>query len=207
MNWLAKNMKLIFFCLGVAIIIILAAPVWATDECRGHSCNDPTTVVNADSNVSTAVRHSSRSFGLSGGDVDISQCYRSYTYFVVWQDTKVNKLCVAIQQAAEGNFEAAARSRCSVRAIVNDYDSFAQCVALNTVKLVPPVVIEEPNYEEEEEAEAEYRQEQMQMQQDYDERIAQLEQRVSRPRVTREIIQQPFLSDEKRAKLQAVLDE
>ena len=51
-------------------------------------------------------------------------------------------------------------------------------------------------------------------QQAYEEDLAELEGRMARveakkqaPRVTRQIVQQPFLSDEKKAKLQAVLDE
>jgi len=195
------RIPLIFFLLGVAIILFLAAPVWSTDY--GH---DSDSTVTTSSVLNNSVRDSSRSFGLGAGDVDINDCYRSWSV-ILYQDSKVNKLCLADRQIAQGLYEAGARTRCSVRSVVKDYDNFDHCVRLNTVVIyVAPAPAPEANFEEEE-AEEEWREEQMQMQQDYDERIAVLEQRSSRPRVTREVIQQPFLSDEKRAKLQAVLDE
>ncbi len=203
---LTRKISLISFLLGMAILIFMAAPVWASGDCKGHSCNEPGTdiTVNPSSVLNNSVRDSSSSYGFGAGDVDINDCYRSYSV-ILYQDTKVNKLCLADQQIAQGLYEAGARTRCSIRSVVKDYDDFKHCVQLNTVVAYKPPPPPPPTVDKDEDED--------------DGRIQELEAQVAGlvndyeqqmqapPQVTRQTIHQPFLSDEKRAKLAAVLAE
>jgi len=194
--------KLVFFLLAVMIVIFLAAPAWSDANCVGHSCNDSTPNISIDnaSPVSNSVSHSSRAFGLSGGDIDIAQSYRSYSVlFGLYQDTKVNPLELARQLVAEGYYQEAAELRCAPRTVYKALGGKEACIAkFSLPPLALPVAAEEDNWEEEEE---EWHEEQMQMQQDYDERIAQLEQRPAPTATT--IIKQSRFTDEQKAALRA----
>jgi len=210
--------KLVFFLLAVAVVILMFSATWADGDCKGHSCNDTTPNISIDnaSPVSNSVSHSSRAIGVSGGDVDIAQSYRSYSIlFGLWQDTKVNPLELARQLVAEGYYQEAAELRCAPHTVSKALGGKDKCIAKfsqppQQVVFEVPVIIEELDADEVE-YEEEWHEEQMQMQQDYDERLEMLESRLNRPaprpQVIEKTVQQPFLSDEKRAKLQAVLDE
>jgi len=131
--------KLVGFLLLVALLVILCAPVWASG---GDNDTGPDVDVDSASSVSNSVRDSSSALGLSSGDVDINQCYRSYNYLVVWQDTKPNPLCLAQQLMAEGNYAAAAILRCEPRTIHKSYGGKDACIAALAVSPPEPVVVE-----------------------------------------------------------------
>ena len=160
-----------------------------------------------DMNAQTAgnVDASSKSLGLAGGDVDLAQCYRSYNYFIVWQDSKPNPLCLAQQLMAEGNYEAAAVLRCQPWSVSKAFGGKASCIAALSVAPSEPVVME-PVIDDHLDDEEEWHEEQIQMQQDYDERIAILEARANRP-ATSKVVNKPLLSDKQRAALAEVLAE
>jgi hypothetical protein len=149
---------------------------------------------------------SSRAFGLSGGDMDINDCLATHSVlFGFWQGTHVNKLCEAERLNREGRYQSAAEMKCSVRGIRRVYGD--DCI--DSVILTAPSEVVEVHLEDEED----WREEQAQMQIDYDARIEQLEQTINKPAPKPRVIERtvvekkPFLSDEKRAKLQAILEE
>lgn len=92
--------------------------------------NDDITQSN-DQNLQTTgnVDYNSLGLGLSGSDVDINQCYRSFSYLIVYQDTRVNPLCLAQQLVAEGRYAAAAKLRCQPRAIRRAFGGKNACIA------------------------------------------------------------------------------
>ena len=137
--------------------ILLAGVAWADPDhdCQGgHNCNGGEVLV--DSDVSTVVSHKSRAIGLAGGDVDIAQCYRSYSVLAgIWQDTRINPLCLADSYDAKGLHDLAAIVRCDVRAIRKHFASTEACIQANTIKVaieLPP----EPIFYEREELEEEH---------------------------------------------------
>ena len=189
---------LFFFLCAVGIVVFLTAPAWAT----GTEVEQEVEVVGGQYSGGNT-----RAYSVGGGDMDIDDCLATHSIlFGLWQGTHINKLCEADRLNRDGKYQAAAEMKCSIRSIRRIYGE--NCIKAVKISAPPPielpVIVEEDNWEEEEEA---WHEEQEQMQVDYDARIARLEQKANQPRVTREIVQQPFLSDEKRAKLQAVLDE
>jgi hypothetical protein len=100
---------------------------------------------------------------------------------------------------AEGNYEAAAKLRCQPRSVYKAFGGKDSCIAALSVTpssveaTVVPVL--DDHFDEEEE----WHEEQQQLQQDYDERIAQLEQRLTaKPQVIERTVveQKPLLSKE-----------
>ena len=129
-------------------LLLLPAFAYASGDCRGDgSCVEASAeIVTGDTVVQG---DSSRAFGFGLGDVDINQCYRSYQ-ILIWQDTKANRWCMADGLDARGLPEAAARMRCSIRALRSLYPSESACIAAVTVPNPVPIV-EEPREPEDDE--------------------------------------------------------
>jgi len=192
--------KLIGFLLVAALLIILCAPVWASGNDSG-----PDVDVDSASSVSNSVRDSSSALGLSSGDVDINQCYRSYNYLVIWQDTKPNPLCVAQQLMAEGNYEAAAILRCEPRSIYRAFGGKERCIATLSATPEPVQATVVPVPEEHFEEEEEYHEQQWLAYEQLQAEVAQLKQQPPE----RVIVQQVPSDDgaARRAKSRATLSE
>ena len=190
----SDRINLILFLLGVGLLLCLVAPVWATEVNQSNDMNNQTT-----GNVTNK-----GSFALGAGDVDIAQCYRSWSV-ILYQDSKPNLLCVADSLDAKGLYVAAARTRCSVKAYAKVFESVDECIELSTVEpYVEPVAMPEPEDDDEdyhEEQQQAYAQDMAEL----ESRLGAVESRRQTTKVTREVI--PFLSEEKRAKLKAILDE
>jgi hypothetical protein len=157
-------------------------------------------------NVNTG-GNTSKALGLSGGDVDIAQCYRSYSYLIIWQDTKPNPLCLAQQLMAEGNYEAAATLRCRPRTVWQAFGSRAACVealARAPITNETPVAAESVDDDDED-----YHEEQEELYADLLAKIENLEEEVNRPPpppVQRTIVEQHSgLTDEQKAALREVV--
>jgi hypothetical protein len=193
----SRAFTVVFFLLTLALFLI-SLPLWAQDDCRGNrNCNDgiPGNVntdvvidnpVSVDSNVS----HSSRAYGFGLGDVDIAQCYRSWSALVV-QFSQANLWCMANDLDARGLHDAAARTRCSVKAYRKNFPSRQDCIAGSTV--VGLVVLEdiEPDRIDEDE---EIHVEQMIAIDQLKEQVEQLQIAAQRPR--RAVVQQkPLLKE------------
>lgn len=127
----------IVFLIGI-MLALLTAPLWA-DDGHGHHHGDSDVTVDASSVLEGSVSvagDSSRAFGFGLGDVDINDCYRSYQV-LVWQDSRLNRFCVAQHYVAVGNEAAYAQTMCSIKAIRNLYDDKASCVAAHKLAVIP----------------------------------------------------------------------
>ena len=73
--------------------------------------------------VSTqAINSGSKSYGFGSTDVDINDCLSSYSLlFGLWQNVRVNPLCVADKLNQAGKYDAAAVMYCSVRRVKKVY--------------------------------------------------------------------------------------
>jgi hypothetical protein len=203
-----------FVIVAALIVIFLISPAWS-DEGHGHNHGGSDVDIDTDVGVSAAggsggsVRDSSSALGLGAGDVDLAQCYRSYNYLIVWQDSKPNPLCLAQQLMAEGNYEAAARLRCQPWSVSRAFGGKDECITALSVPppATPPMeAITDDHIDDEEE----FHEEQQMLYADMQAKLANLEAELNKPApvIQRTVVeQQPYLSDEKRAKLQALLEE
>ena len=150
----------------------------------------------------------STAWGIGGSDADINDCrFTEGGLTIQW--TRKDKFCQAMELIRLGYVDTGVLAICTKTWIGELYNDLAACQAAMVQKYAP-VVVEETVDDDDED----YHEEIEQAQQAYANNLAELESRVASvesrrqtAQVTREIIQQPFLSDEKRAKLQAVLDE
>ncbi len=131
-----QPIPLIFIILAAIIIVLLVSPAWA-DSGHGHNHDAGDVVVGSSD--------SSHVFGFGGNDVDIAQCYRSYSV-IIWQDSKPNYFCIADALDAKGLHKAAAITRCSVKSFSKLFDD---CVMINTMRPALAVVMEEPEDDDE----------------------------------------------------------
>lgn len=180
---------------GLMVGLILTSSVWA-------SGNDVDVVQSNDMNNQTSgdLSNNSRTFGFAHtlGDVDINQCLGSTQWGTVLfsrQKLVLNKWCAAEVYDSKGLHHMAAVMRCDLPEIIKHFPTAEQCVVANkwapTVVEAPVVTIDDAHYEEEEE-----------YHEMYEQRIAKLEARPPPPaRVTREVVQKPFLSAEQRTAL------
>ena len=130
-----KPISLIWLIIAALIaVIIVFDTVYGDDdhECRGHSCNDSTDVIDASSVVNNSVSDSSNGYGIGFGDANIAECYRSYQ-ILIWQDSKINPLCLADSYDAKGLHDMAAIIRCDIRAIRKHFSSNVKCIEMNTM--------------------------------------------------------------------------
>lgn len=159
----------VVFLIGM-MLVLLTAPLWA-DDGHGHNHGGSDVTVDASSVLDNSVTgDSSKAFGFSMGDVDINDCYRSYQV-LVWQDSRINRFCIAQHYAAMGNEDAYARTMCSIKAVRGLWDSRADCIAAHVV-LVPTAQPVSEHFEEEEE----FHEEQQVLYADLQAKIANLEQ-------------------------------
>lgn len=201
---------LMFFLAGV-MLTLLVSPAWASgNDVDVRQSNDMNNQTGGD------ISHESKALGFSHslGDVDINQCLGSTQWgsiIVSKQKLVLNKWCAAEVYDAKGLHHMAAVMRCDIPEVAKHFPDGEHCVVAN--KWVPKVVVQDTlvvddSHDEDEE---EWHEEQIQLQQDYDERLAQLEERLSRPApkvIERTVVEQkPWMTDEKRAALQKVLDE
>ena len=143
-------------------------------------------------------------FAHSLGDVDINDCLASTQWgsiLVSAQKVVLNLWCAGEVFDAKGLYQMGAIMRCDIPEISRHFQDRGECLAANTVTSRPAVAIPDEHIEEEED----WHEEQMQLQQGYEERIAQLEQRMSRP--TRVVEPKPLLTEDQKKRLQEVLDE
>lgn len=101
------------------ISLVLAANTALAQQdhtCQGgHNCNEDGTVILANGD-------SSRLYAVGGlGDVDIADCLASYQVFILWQGVKLNPWCAADKLDAIGKHGAAAKMRCSIKAVSKIY--------------------------------------------------------------------------------------
>ena len=190
------------------VLLMLSAPLWASGDCKGNQpCNDTDVdVVNeiVGGDISIAGDKSKSlglGFGRSSFDVDINQCMGSTSWDTIVggkQKLVINWVCLAEFYLKTNQPELAAVAICNTE-ILKEFDSEEDCESAHDffVEVATALPEVEDHFEEEEE----YHHQQMLMQQEYEERIEVLEAR--RPQV----IQQPYLSEEKKDKLREIINE
>lgn len=215
--------------LAVFIIIVVFNVSYASGDCKGHSCNDggdvivggddinvgvttgpvstdvgvTTGAVSVDSPV-TVNTGGNKALALSNnmGDVDIAGCLGSTqwaTPLFSKQKLVVNWPCLAEFYLRQGMWTNAAMAICNTE-VRKEFDTEQECRDAHPFEAM--AVIEAPViiYDEDEDERIDY----LEMQ------VAELAQGYEKePKVIQRTIieQQPFLNAEKRAKLQAILDE
>ena len=215
-----RNLAIIIL---VGLLVISMAPVWASGDCKGHSCNDggdinltggdvnvaANTSVDASGDVSFSSNDTSRAFGFGLGDVDINDCYRSYQV-LIYQDSKLNKFCVAQHYAAMGNEAAYQQVMCSIGAIKKLWDDKASCLAAHTLAVMPQQPLDTPEkileIDHDEDEEERFHVEQQELYEDLLAKIRNLEEAQNRsPVVRREVVEQRVgLTAEQKAMLREV---
>ncbi len=137
-----KRISLFWLLFGALIAVTIVFDIAYADEGHGHN-HDSTDTVDASSVVNNSISDTSRAFGFGFGDVAITQCYRSYQ-ILIWQDSKINPICLADSLDAKGLHHTAAMIRCDIKAIRKHFDSDKSCIQATTMQMIHPVVIEEP---------------------------------------------------------------
>ncbi len=149
--------------LTIIMLVILSAPTWANDDCRGNQpCTTATLSGGDNTATNSAVISGSRSYGFahSLGDVDINQCLASTqwgTILVSKQKVVLNLWCAGEVFDAKGLPQMAAIMRCDIPEIKRHFTTPAECIAANTAVFhVEPLVTESRDDEEDERIEALY---------------------------------------------------
>ncbi len=183
--------SLIFFLLGVAIVLILAFPgiVHATGT-------------DIEQKVETTVK-GSNSIGVGGADYDLASgtCRVHHGGFTVAIAT-FDEYCQGMGLIDRGMVDAGIRHICEQSPVGENYSTYQACddelhkVLAPTVNVTPP---DEPDKDDED-----YRQQQQTYLAELESRMARVESARQTPR---QIIQQPYLSDEKKAKLRAEIEQ
>ena len=98
-----------------------------------------------------------KSIGFGSTDVDISECLSSWSIlFGLYQDVKVNALCVADKLNQAGKYQAAAEMKCSVRRVRKVYgdDCIDRVRESAPVLHVEPLATKAPDEDDEDEYKA-----------------------------------------------------
>ena len=126
---------IVLVLLALLFVTMVAAPTWASDD-RHTQTVDTVVSVDAPSNVSTTIG-GNKAYAFSGGDMDIRDCLATYSVlFGLWQDTRINPMCVAEKLDAVGKYQEAAEMRCSTSRFKRVYGRGEACIA--AVKLTAP---------------------------------------------------------------------
>ena len=224
---LTDSIKLFFFVLTIGVLFYLAVTdVYATGDCKGHSCNDGGDVsvgtnvetnvslnsalnntstlnggdmVGGDTNVSTG---GNRALALSNsmGDVDLTGICQGSTQWATplfsKQKIERDEVCVGFAWLKLGQYDLAKMHFCMDKETLAQYDSEEECEYAHDFNPVIEAAVIVEDYDEE------YRMEQQMRYDALEQKIENIE-----PKVTQKVIQKPFLSTTQRSKLQAILDE
>lgn len=216
--WIGARNAIIPALILWAIIISSCNYAFASGECNGHgNCTETITEIGVETSVGgdeivnsiSSGGNRTLALGNSLGDVDIAQCLGSEqwnTPLFGKQKLVINWPCMAEFYLRNGKFQLAAMAVCNTE-IEKEFASEAECEAAHDfthLAVAPP----EPEAHVPEEVF--YRQEQLHNEQleQLSARIEQLEKKPTpRPRpAAPQIVQQPLLTDQKRAALESLLE-
>lgn len=148
--------------------------------------------------VSNIIETESMSIAAGFGGVEIKDCIYTVQYFIIFQGAKINPLCVADKLDSIGKHKEAAEMRCSIRRYRKPYGNVNQCIRVTQYVPPPPEDhVEQADYEV-------LQQEVVDLKQQYEE-IKEAPPQVIETRTITE--QRPWMSEDTRSKLQAILDE
>lgn len=220
---LEKALRLFFIALVAFAVILVVTPVVYADNGHGHDHGSGDVDVGVDvassitggdvslSGGDTSFSSKDRAYAFSHGmgDVDINQCMGSTqwsTILVSSQKLAPNLWCMGESYDARGLYKMAARMRCKIDIIREDFETVEDCIDENTITPQPvaqPASIPEEDEEVHEELERSYAMLQSQ--------ISDLQALVEKsqnqkPVVRREVIQEqrPLLTAEQRSALMEV---
>ena len=186
------------------LAVIVVFDVAFGDDGHGHDHHDATsanTVVGGDS---------SRVVAVGGGDMDIDDCLATHSIiFGLWQGTHVNALCEAVGMDRDGKYQGAAEMRCSTHKYRKVYGKGQKCIDAVIRTAPPAAVIIESNEEDDDEHQQELDAIYARLS-DYEAQATEAKAEARNARVAaqrRPIVNQYGITDEQKAKLQAVLDE
>lgn len=195
MKWMLRNPALVILILASLTFVALISVAWG-DDGHGHDHG-------GDSAVN--VKDSSRAIGVGGADYDIGRgSCKFHVGGLTVAIARTDEFCEGMEMIRAGLVEAGILHLCKQSKVGENYSTLEDCqsgleVTTNLILTETELVVEDKDDEDHHEVETYLA--------ELESRMAAVESRRQTTRVTREIIQQPFLSDEKRAKLQAVLDE
>lgn len=167
---------------------------------------DVSVPVSVDAGSTTSLHTESKSLALGNvlGDVDIADCLGSHqwsTPIFGRQDLKLNQVCMAEFYLSAGKYQLAAMSLCNIKEILREFESEEECEAAHD--FTPAPVAAAPARAVEEELE-QLRWEQSMLQSQIAEQQALLERAESRPAPKPVVVQQEFVTEEKRQAIKAL---
>lgn len=167
---------------------------------------DVSVPVNVSAPSTSTMHNEAKSLALGNvlGDVDIADCLGSHqwnTPIFGRQDLKLNQVCMAEFYLSAGKYQLAAMSLCNIKEILREFENEEECEAAHD--FTPPPVAAAPSRALEEEV-AQLRWEQAALQSQIVEQQALLERAESKPAPRPVVVQQEFVTDEKRAKIKAL---
>ena len=159
--------------IGILLLALFASLiVWDFAHANGGDHDEGNSVVNTDS----AIANRTLALNMSGSDMDINDCLATHSVlFGIWQGTHVNPMCEAARLNAQGNYDAAAKLKCSTKKYRKVFGKGQVCI--DAVIFIPPpepvqVVEDDARYEALIEELAQIRVQQQEQQQQIEERPA-----------------------------------
>lgn len=153
-------MRLISFLLFV-FLMMLVVPALASGDCNGPgACTDDDVIVGGSTVLSRVEGDKVKTFAVSGspGDVDISDrgCVGSEQkggLTIFWQKLVDTPWCMGIYYDQIGQYETAAKMRCSLDTVRDLFTTDTECIAGNKLLIAQPKntgAVEEGSQEEDE---------------------------------------------------------
>lgn len=169
---------------------------------------DVSVPVNVSAPSTSTMHNEAKSLALGNvlGDVDIADCLGSHqwnTPIFGRQDLKLNQVCMAEFYLSAGKYQLAAMSLCNIKEILREFENEEECEAAHDFTPAPQPAAAPPPRALEQEVE-QLRWEQSMLQAQISEQQALLEKAEARPQPRPVVVQQEFVTDEKRAKIKAL---
>lgn len=149
------GMRLLGGGLLIVMLLMLVVPAWADNDRNNPDATSTSdasaaasanafgvTTSNATGGVSTGgaatVNNNARALSLSGSGMEIRDCIATHAVlFGLWQGTHINKPCVADKMDARGQYEQAAKLRCSMWSYKRVYGGGKKCIDAITLTKPP----------------------------------------------------------------------
>lgn len=135
------------FRLLIISLVVFSGPLWASDRDESNSISEASASADALATASAdaistggaaTVNNNARALSLSGSGMEIRDCIATHAIlFGLWQGTHINKPCVADKMDAKGQYEQAAKLRCSMWSYKRIYGGGKKCIDAITLTKSP----------------------------------------------------------------------